>query len=232
MLAFFIAGLLAAGPAAAVDDGTRPQARVTNGPSCAPGGVVVQVVAGSVPYHVVLATTRKPGGEDSADLRPGQTAALRTGNVDYGETIDSRLEYTALDGSGASYVDELTAFTFTRPAYADCAAITSPAAGVVPSMGALPPLDPDAPPPGDAPPSAGDAAPAVPATSGGAAAPASGAAGGQPMPVQVRTAAETAVAAAEVSPWPPVISALALLVAGGALVAALVTGRNRRPQRS
>src|SRR5947209_473236 len=63
LLTLLFLGVITAGPALAVGDGTRPDAHVTNGPSCRPGGVVVQVVAGSVPYHVVLATTRDPKGE-------------------------------------------------------------------------------------------------------------------------------------------------------------------------
>lgn len=137
-------GVATAGPAAAIADGSRPDAQVTNGPSCAPGGVVVQVVAGSVPYHVVLATTRAPAGEDAADLQPGQTVQLHTRDVAYGETIDSRLEYTALDGSGSSFVDELTGWTFTRPSAADCAAVSAPAAGTVPAAGPGRSADPDA----------------------------------------------------------------------------------------
>lgn len=134
------AGLVAASPAAAVDDPARPDARVTHGPSCRPGGVVVEVTAGTVPYAVRLATTRSGQAEDAAEVAPGQTVVLSTGDVDWGETIDSRLEYTALDGSGASYVDELEAFTFTRPAQEDCAAITAPSgpATVPPTAGSAP----------------------------------------------------------------------------------------------
>ncbi len=121
-------GVAAAGPALAVDDPTRPDARVTHGPSCRPGGVAVEVTAGTVAYDVVLATTRTPGGEDRAQLEPGQTVELRTGDVGWGERIDSRLEFTALDGTGVAYVDELVGFEFTRPAEEDCAAIAPPTA--------------------------------------------------------------------------------------------------------
>jgi hypothetical protein len=123
-----LAGLVVAGPAAAVDDLARPDARVTHGPSCRPGGVVVEVVAGTVPAAVTLATTRTPSGEDSVELPAGGTAVLRTGEVAWGETIDGRLEYRALDGSGDTWVDELEGYSFTRPAEEDCAAITAPAA--------------------------------------------------------------------------------------------------------
>lgn len=121
-------GIAGAGPVLAVDDPSRPDARVTHGPSCRPGGVAVEVTAGTVDYEVVLATTRQPAGEDRARLAPGQTVELRTGDVAWGETIDSRLEFTALDGSGVTYVDELEGFVFTRPAEEDCAAIAPPTA--------------------------------------------------------------------------------------------------------
>ncbi len=129
-------GVVVAGPAAAVDDPARPDARVTHGPSCHPGGVVVEVTAGTVAYAVTLATTRRPEGEDRTEVQPGETAVLRTGEVDWGETIDSRLEYAALDGSDTAYVDELDGYVFTRPAQEDCAAITAP-----PSPAEVPPAD-------------------------------------------------------------------------------------------
>ncbi|MGY1735299.1 hypothetical protein [Geodermatophilus sp. SYSU D00684] len=133
-----MSGLLAgwvalAGPALAADDPARPDARVTHGPSCRPGGVAVEVTAGTVAYAVTLATTRSPDGEDSAELAPGETVVLRTGDVDWGETVDSRLEYTALDGSGTAYTDELDGFSFTRPAEEDCAAITAPSPPELPA---------------------------------------------------------------------------------------------------
>ncbi|MGY1698641.1 hypothetical protein [Geodermatophilus sp. SYSU D00766] len=166
-----VAGLLAgavvlAAPALAADDPARPDSRVTHGPSCRPGGVVVEVTAGTVPYAVTLATTRAPAGEDSAELQPGQVAVLRTAEVAWGETVDSRLEYTALDGSGTAYVDELDGFVFTRPAEEDCAAIAPPTgAAEVPPVGAVPPPasppSPGAPLPEAAPPADGAPAPEV-----------------------------------------------------------------------
>lgn len=131
-------GLAAATPALAVDDPRRPDARVTHGPSCQPGGVVVEVAGGSDTYRVVLATTRAPGGEDAGEVGAGITVTLRTGEVAWGETVDGWLEYTRVGGdsgttsgtpSGSgSYVDDLEGYTFTRPAQEDCAAITAPAA--------------------------------------------------------------------------------------------------------
>ncbi|MCV2491102.1 hypothetical protein OF117_17260 [Geodermatophilus sp. YIM 151500] len=118
--------VLPAPAARAVDDPSRPDARVTHGPSCRPGGVVVEVVGGSAAYGVVLTTTRVPRGEDAVELAPGQSAVLRTGEVAWGETLDGALEFTARDGSGVRYVDDLDGYRFTRPAEADCAAITAP----------------------------------------------------------------------------------------------------------
>jgi hypothetical protein len=118
--------------AAAVEDPTRPDGRVTHGPSCKPGGLVVEVVAGSAPYFVRLATTRQPEGEDEATLAPGATVTLRTGDVTWGETIDGRLEYTAQDGSGVTFVDELDTYSFTRPTQQDCEAVSAPPAAEAP----------------------------------------------------------------------------------------------------
>jgi hypothetical protein len=135
-----LGGFAAAGPAAAIDDSARPDARVTHGPSCRPGGVVVEVVAGTGAYAVTLATTRAPDGEDSARIEPGGTVVLRTGGVAWGETVDGWLEYRAVDGSGETWVDELDGYAFTRPAEEDCAAITAPAVpATAPGTAPLPP---------------------------------------------------------------------------------------------
>ncbi len=99
---------------------------MTHGPSCRPGGLVVEVVAGTVPYAVRLATTRTPSGEDEAVLQPGQTVVLHSDDVDWGETIDGRLEYAARDGSGDAFVDELEEYSFTRPTEEDCVAVAAP----------------------------------------------------------------------------------------------------------
>ncbi|NEK84307.1 hypothetical protein GCU60_00765 [Blastococcus saxobsidens] len=127
LLAVLMAGALAtAGPAAAIEDPTRPDSQVTHGPSCRPGGIVVEVVAGTASYTVRLATSRTPAGEDEVTLAPGASAVLQTGDVAPGETIDPRLEFAALDGSGTTYVDELEDYTLTRPTTEDCEAATSP----------------------------------------------------------------------------------------------------------
>jgi hypothetical protein len=177
----FVAGVVltllgaTAAPALAVDDPTRPDAQVTHGPSCRPGGLVVEVVAGTVPYSVRLATTRTPAGEDEALLAPGETVVLRSGDVAWGETIDGRLEFAAADGSGTTYVDELEEYSFTRPTFEDCEAVTAP----LPSAPSSPPVPSEAPPgttddaPAapdagtSAPPPAGSAAPASAAGPGG-----------------------------------------------------------------
>jgi hypothetical protein len=92
---------------------------------------------------VRLATTRTPAGEDSGTVQPGATLRLHGADVAYGETVDSRLEYTALDASGTSYVDELEDWTMTRPSKADCDAVTAPpsdgsSSDVAPSPAATP----------------------------------------------------------------------------------------------
>ena len=141
VLGLLCAGTALAGPAAAVDDDARPDARVTHGPSCRPGGVVVEVTGGTVGHAVTLGTSRRPAGEQSAEVAPGAVVVLTTGPVDWGETIDPFLQYTALDGSGAGWVDELTGYDFTRPAAEDCAAISPPAgAAVVPQHGEAVPM--------------------------------------------------------------------------------------------
>jgi hypothetical protein len=86
----------------------------------------VEVTGGSVSYLVRLATTRRPGGEDSAIVAPGTTVVLRTADVAWGETIDGRLEFEARDGSGTQFVDELEHYSFTRPTEEDCAAVHDP----------------------------------------------------------------------------------------------------------
>ena len=87
---------------------------------------MVEVVAGTLPYAVRLATTRSPDAEDEALLEPGEAVELRTGDVAPGETIDARLEYAAQDGSGTAYVDELDDWTLTRPTTEECDPATAP----------------------------------------------------------------------------------------------------------
>jgi hypothetical protein len=126
VLLFLGVALATAAPAAAVDDPTRPDARVTSGPSCRTGDLVVEVVAGTSPFFVRLASTRRPDGEDEATLAPGEHVELHSGDIAGGETIDGRLEFTARDGSGVMYTDELDDYSFTRPTEEDCAAIAQP----------------------------------------------------------------------------------------------------------
>jgi hypothetical protein len=144
VVTLFAAAVAAAAPAAAIDDPSRPDARVTHGPSCRPGGLVIEVQAGTTAYSVRLATTRTPAGEDEAVLAPGGTAVLRSDDVAWGETIDGRLEYAAQDGSGVTYVDELEHYSFTRPSQEDCEAITAPAS---PEPAVPPPPQPTTPAP-------------------------------------------------------------------------------------
>jgi hypothetical protein len=168
------AAVAAATPAAAIDDPARPDARVTHGPSCRPGGLVVEVTAGTAPYFVRLATTRNPAGEDEATIAAGTTVILRSDDVDWGETIDGRLEYAARDGSGLTYVDELDTYSFTRPTQEDCEAALapdratppSPSATVLPPSGAEQPSDTPVPSTGGqtSSPAAGEAGPTAPSS--------------------------------------------------------------------
>jgi hypothetical protein len=216
-LAVLVFVLLAAGTAAApaalaVDDTTRPGATVLQGPSCHPGGVVVQVTAGTEPYRVVLATTRHPEGEDSALLAAGQTALLRTGDVDWGETIDSRLEYTAEDGSGVSYADELEPFSFTRPSQQDCAAIGS-AAATAPATAPTPMAVPDTPGAGLDP---------SPAAVGPAVVPADG---GVDLQLKAVAAQRPVAPVTRTVDWPAAVAGVALVASSAGLAA---TGVRRR----
>jgi hypothetical protein len=218
VLALLAAGIAAAPAALAADDLSRPDAKVLQGPSCHPGGVVIEVTAGTEPYSVVLATTRRPAGEDAALLAAGETVQLRTGDVDWGETIDSRLEYVAQDGSGVRYVDELEPFSFTRPSQADCAAIGSTAAGATaPATVPTPLVVPDSPDAGldPSPATGGASSPAVvPADGGTGLQLAAAAAVGRPVAPVTRSV-----------DWPPVAAGAALLLSAAGLV---LTGLRRR----
>jgi hypothetical protein len=144
--------------------------------------VAVEVTGAAVAYDVVLATTRRPGGEDRARVDPGQTVRLTTGDVAWGETIDSRMLFTALDGTGTTSVDELEGFEFTRPAEADCAAIAPPtAAATVPPVSGPTDAGTDDLPPGGVLP--GPDAPALPAVSVASSGRAAGVAAGEVLTV-------------------------------------------------
>jgi hypothetical protein len=200
------AGIAGAAPALAVDDPSRPDARVTHGPSCRPGGVVIEVTGGTVAYAVTLATTRQPAGEAVAQVAPGAVAVLSSGEVTWGETIDPLLRYAALDGSGITYVDELDGYSFTRPAAEDCAAIAPPsAAAELPFTGTPPVALPDGGPiePGEVEPAAVDAAPQ-------------------------EAAAQSSLPGDDGVAWPVLAGSVALLAAGAGL-AALSGRRGTRP---
>jgi hypothetical protein len=140
---------------------------------------VVEVVAGTVPYSVRLATTRTPSGEDEATLQPGRTVVLHSHDVAWGETIDGRLEYTARDGSGVASTDELEEYSFTRPTREDCEAVAAPT-----TPHPAPSTPPSSTPPSStsAPRSTPGGAPAPSTTAPSTAAPTtSGPAGGAPM---------------------------------------------------
>jgi hypothetical protein len=227
--ALLLGGIALAAPAAAIDDPTKPDARVTHGPSCHPGGVVVEVTGGTVDYAVTLATTRTPGGENSAEVPAGGTVVLRSGTVAWGETIDGRLEYAAVDGSGTTFVDELEGYTFTRPSQEDCAAITAPAVAAT-----VPPVVPA--------PGGGTTTPDDPVAEGAVAGDDGAAEGpGTPAPAKAElpgTAPSVALVEAAAAPAalttrgslaPLVLAAVALGAAAAGLASAL--GRSRRAVR-
>ena len=68
---------------------------------------------------------------------------LRSADVAWGETIDGRLEFSARDGSGTAYIDELEEYSFTRPTREDCEAVTAPTEAE-PAPAAAAPGAPDA----------------------------------------------------------------------------------------
>ena len=156
-----LAVLATAAPALAAQDPARPQATVTRGPSCEPGGLEIKVAG----RHGRRTTSCWPPpatreGEDAADLPAGATGVLHTGDVAWGETVDSRLVSTAgRTAPATTWVDELDDWTLTRPTEADCA---DRRAGV--------PAPPDRQPPPAPPrtrrPGAPDAAPVAPDAAG------------------------------------------------------------------
>ena len=236
VVALFAAAVAAAAPAAAIDDPTRPAAQVTHGPSCRPGGLVVEVRAGTVPYAVRLATTRTPAGEDEVELAPGQSAVLTSGDVAWGETIDGRLEYTARDGSGDTFVDELEDYSFTRPTQEDCAAVTAPASpapttsapGSAPASTSAAGTDGDAvPPPPSVASSAGSGAttPAADTAPAGTPVPSPvGAASGATSSASAQRVAAGATVTLRATGFLPGERVTILLHAGGAVLASAVVG--------
>ena len=115
--ALLLAGLVLAGPAAAIADPRRPAATLTHGPSCGPGDIRVRVVNGTEAHRVALVFDGT-GEQDSAVLGPDGAAELRSADVDWGTTVDVSLTVGSADGTT---VDEPVRFgTYTRPTRADC----------------------------------------------------------------------------------------------------------------
>jgi hypothetical protein len=115
--ALLLAGLVLAGPAAAIADPRRPAATLTHGPSCGPGDIRVRVVNGTEVHRVALVFDGT-GEQDSAVLGPDGAAELRSADVDWGTTVDVSLTVSSADGTT---VDEpLRLGTYTRPTRADC----------------------------------------------------------------------------------------------------------------
>jgi hypothetical protein len=118
-----------AGPAAAIEDPRRPTAEVTSGPSCGPAVVRVAVTNGTEAHTLVLVVD-DAGAQGSADLGPGETAELTSGDVDWGQTVEVAVAVTDLDGTAE---ESLRLGTYTRPSAEDCAAVTAPEATADPT---------------------------------------------------------------------------------------------------
>jgi hypothetical protein len=114
-----VAGVLLAGPAAALEDTRRPVAEVTHGPSCGPGVVRVQVVNGTEPHGVALVFDGHVE-QEAADVGPGERVELGSGDVDWGTTV--AVSVTVVDRGGAAELP-LDLGTYTRPSREDCDAL-------------------------------------------------------------------------------------------------------------
>lgn len=114
-----LTGLALAGPAGALEDPRRPAATVTHGPSCGPGVVRVEVTNGTEPHRVALVLDGS-AEQESATLGPGEGAELGSVDVDWGTTV--AVAVTVLDADGIAE-PPLDLGTYTRPSWADCAAL-------------------------------------------------------------------------------------------------------------
>ena len=114
-----VAGVLLAGPAAALEDPRRPVADVTHGPSCGPGVVRVQLVNGTEPHRVALVFD---GGaeQEAAEVAPGARVELGSADVDWGTTVAVSITIADLDGTAEL---PLELGTYTRPGREDCDAL-------------------------------------------------------------------------------------------------------------
>ncbi|MEU2349021.1 hypothetical protein [Modestobacter sp. NPDC049651] len=144
------AGVALAGPAAALEDPRRPAVEVTAGPSCGPAVVRVQVTNGRTAQHVALVFDGT-AVQQEADLGPGEQVELGSADVDWGVTVDVSVTAVAADGAAPEPVE---LGTYTRPAQADCDAVSAPTTDVVPTPEDVPPAAP----------TTGTAEPAPPAT--------------------------------------------------------------------
>ncbi|MCZ2803743.1 hypothetical protein O2W18_01340 [Modestobacter sp. VKM Ac-2983] len=160
-----VAGVAAAGPAAALEDPRRPAATVTHGPSCGPGVVRVQVTNGTEPHRVALVFDGVEQ-QDVADLAPGQQAELISEDVDWGVTVEVSVTVADPDGT----VEQPLHFqTYTRPSEEDCAAVMPPPTPVTPTPdpstpAPVPPTPTDTPVPSTPPPSSSPPSTAEPST--------------------------------------------------------------------
>ncbi|MCZ2817397.1 hypothetical protein [Modestobacter sp. VKM Ac-2984] len=152
--AILVAGVAAAGPAAALEDPRRPTASVTHGPSCGPAVVRVQVTNGTEPHRVALVFDGVEQ-QDVADLDPGEQVELTSEDVDWGVTVEVSVTVADPDGT----VEQPLHFqTYTRPSEEDCAAVMPPPTPVTPTPTSDPSTPtatpgPSTPPPSSPPPS-------------------------------------------------------------------------------
>ncbi|MCZ2825535.1 MULTISPECIES: hypothetical protein [unclassified Modestobacter] len=201
--ALLVAGVAAAGPAAALEDPRRPTATVTHGPSCGPAVVRVQVTNGTEPHRVALVFDGVEQ-QDVADLDPGQQAELVSEDVDWGVTVEVSVTVADPDGT----VEQPLHFqTYTRPSEEDCEAVMPPPTPVTPTPdpstpAPVPPTPtatpvPSTPPPSSSPPSPPEPSPPEPSSP----APSS------PTPPPVASSPTPSPVPSSTTPWPRVPSA-------------------------
>ena len=137
--ALLLAGLALAGPAAAFEDPAAPTARVTQGPSCGPGIIRVQVTNGDREHRVALVFDGTDE-QDAAALTPDEQVELRSTDIDRGMTVDVSVTVTSADG--ATVDEPLELGTYTRPTRADCDAVSGPGAPATTTPSTEPPAGP------------------------------------------------------------------------------------------
>ncbi|KQS68771.1 hypothetical protein ASG41_07625 [Modestobacter sp. Leaf380] len=116
-----LGGIVTAGPAAAIEDPTRPSGRVVYGPNCTDGFVRIAVTNGSEPLTLTMGYDGVAAGP-ATELAAGAQATLQGREVDWGTTVVVDVAVEGADGPE----DPLTFRDYTRPTEADCAAVAPP----------------------------------------------------------------------------------------------------------